>query len=226
MNFDQPNEPKFEPETKEENMETQEKLQLFKSTADFKNQAEKRPEEAEEWMNAAFAEDERYQGNEKWLMDQQRTLLGIYCEQENKEGAIRVIEQTRDPFAQEGRIKKFEKVFGETYTGEKQKPQFENNPDSDIEITDSASFKKAISQEGRRGIKKAEEWLEKMANQEKYSPNVLIDREKELEQAKQYWQEKWSFSKTPQPLKKRRDKTLLLIFFNFCVILNKVKEIN
>jgi len=171
-------------------MEAQEKLKLFKSTADFKNQAEQRPEEAEEWMNAVFNEDERYQGNEKWLMDQQRTLLDIYCEQKNKEGAIRIIEQTRDPFAQEGRIKKFEKVFGEACSQEKQEPQFKNDPDSDIEITDSASFKRVITQEGRRGIKKAEEWLEKMANQEKYSPQVLIDREKELEQAKQYWQEK------------------------------------
>lgn len=171
-------------------MENQEKLKLFENTRDFEDQAEQRPEEAEEWMNAAFAEDERYQGKEKWLMDRQRTLLNIYCEQKDKEGATRIIEQTRDPFAQEGRIKKFEKIFGETYPGEKQEAQFENDPESDIEIIDSTTFKQVLLKEGKRGIQKAEYWLEKQERQDKYDPKVLQDRKQELDIAKQYWGEK------------------------------------
>ncbi len=85
-----------------------ENLDLFENTKDFEQRAEQDPEKAEKWMNEAFANHENYQGNEKWLMDRQRTLLDIYCRQGNKEGAVRMVEQALDPFAQQGRLKKFE----------------------------------------------------------------------------------------------------------------------
>lgn len=172
-----------------EKMEKQETLKLFKNTRDFEERAHQDPGKAEEWMNAAYEEYEQYQ-NKKWLMDRQRTLLGIYCEQSDKQGAMRMVEETPDPFAQQGRIEKFEKIFGEKYSGESQQTQFENDPDSDMDITDSTTFKKVLLKEGRRGIQKAEEWLEEQERGDKYDPKVLQDRRQELNMAKQYWGEK------------------------------------
>ena len=190
MNFEDPQKLTPEQEIKEEEREKLEKLKLFQDTRDFDSGAYKNPEAAEEWMNAAFEEDERYQENTKWLEDRQRKLLNIYCEQGNKEGAIRMVEQTLDPFSQQGRIKKFEVIFGEKYSEEKQELRFENNPNSDKKIVDSNSFKQVLLQEGRRGIKKGEEWLEEQERKEKYDPEILHDRRKELNQAKKYWGEK------------------------------------
>ncbi len=74
--------------------------------------------------------------------------------------------------------------------------KFEDDPDSDIAISDSSTFKKVLLQEGERGIKKAERVIERtekwlrVADQQgkeykKY--NALRDRKEELQQAKTYW---------------------------------------
>lgn len=78
----------------------------------------------------------------------------------------------------------------ELETGENVKAEFEDDPGSDINITNSADFKEVLLKEGRSGIKKAEEWLEKVEMEGEYDPKTLKDRQQELERAKRFWQER------------------------------------
>ena len=150
----------------------------MENTADFKkNVSAENIDQFEKWMNRSFKNDPRYKGNEKWLEDRQRTLLRVYCDVGDREGAKRMLEQTCEYHSQVGRIKKFEKYFG-VYDGARFVS--ESNLDKEGEpISDSSSFRQALLE---KRFKEAEKWLDSPATVSKYADcsNVLDDRRREL----------------------------------------------
>lgn len=173
----------IKPEEQDQNQEQEQERreEMFRDTADFDKRAAENPAVAESWMREVFKSDERYRGNEKWLEDRQRVLLEIYCQQGNKENAQRMIEETEEPHSQAGRIKKFERFFGE-YTGKKLEVTY-NAEKTDMPITNSMTFKQALRE---RRFEEAEAWLNNPVTiaQYKDNPSVLEDRRKEFEEAK------------------------------------------
>ncbi|OGF26880.1 hypothetical protein A2303_02500 [Candidatus Falkowbacteria bacterium RIFOXYB2_FULL_47_14] len=154
----------------------------FKDAADFEKNCRQNPVGAEEWMNRVFASDPRYKDNERWLEDRQRTLLGVYCETGDKESAARIVAATRQSLSQQGRIKKYEKFFGE-YSLQRLEMRYGSKEKSEVPVIDSATFRQALL-EGR--LDEAETWLNAPATLEKYRdyPNVLSDRRRELNDAR------------------------------------------
>lgn len=181
-NFEGPPKPPLEgpPKPSLEDEKQIEKIEL-KNTADFRKAIERGDlDGAEKWMRENYGTKEDY--GDKWLEDRQEELLRDYCEKGNKEGAQRIIEETKDPFSQEGRINKFIKFFG-PYEGKQLEMAYDKEKTETL-ITNSTTFKQALSE---RRIEDAEKWLEDPETQEKYKemPNVLRDRQGELEKVKE-----------------------------------------
>lgn len=61
--------------------------------------------------------DTEKERNLKWHEKMQREILRYFCEAMDEEGAVRIIEETVLYQSQQGRIKKYENVFGKKYTG-------------------------------------------------------------------------------------------------------------
>ena len=102
-----------------------------------------RIEEAEAWMNDSFENDQRYQGNEKWLEDRQRSIIDAYLEQENRDGAERIVDATKNPWSQEGRVAKFDKFFPDQPYD---KPLLEKQAGETIkEVKDTTGFRQALN---------------------------------------------------------------------------------
>jgi hypothetical protein len=117
--------------------------------------------EAEYLMQTAFESNDRsYAGNLVWLETQQRKVLAKYCEKGEREGAKRVIEMTKDPNSQKGRIEKFNRTFPEQpYDGRLAKSEPEPFHG---DVTDTATFRLAIRSRTEENRVKAVAWIQEI----------------------------------------------------------------
>ena len=123
---------------------------------------------------------------ERWFDHQQRELQNLYYDKQDYEGVKRIIDKTKNPHSQRGRIKKFEAVTGTKYEGKKQECAHKNI-EKPKEVIDSKSFQNAIDV---GGFEMAQEWLNKITNEgykglpKEEVERIIRHRESELKKVK------------------------------------------
>ncbi len=159
-------------------------LSFFSDTKDFEWNAQQYPEKAEEWMKLVFEKDSRYSGKPKWLEDRQRTLLEIFCQSKDKEGAERIILATKDLHSRIKRISKYETFFG-PWPNEQPTIAYDEKP-TNKPVKDSSSFKDALKQ---RRFDDCKIWLDVLKRDgyknlpKEHVELIIFDRKKELDDA-------------------------------------------
>lgn len=97
---------------------------------------------------------------ERWLDIQERELQNRYYGIEDYDGVKRIIEKTKNPHSQSGRIKKYESVTGKKYEGPRAvESRAEGDKEEFKEVVDSKSFRDAID---NGEFERAQEWLDKI----------------------------------------------------------------
>ena len=124
---------------------------------------------------------------ETWLDHRQRELQNFYYDEQDYEGVKRIIDKTKNPHSQIGRIKKFEAVTGTKYEREKQE-HADKNIEKPEEVIDSKSFQNAID---AGEFEMAQEWLNEITNKgykglpKEEVEKIIRHRESELRIAKE-----------------------------------------